>query len=283
MRRPNVSTYVIGDLQGCFATLQSLLKAIAYDRKADQLTFVGDIVNRGTGSLDCLRFVRDLGAGARMVLGNHDLHLLAVAEGIARQGRLDTLQPLLDAPDADELLGWLRRQPLLLCETAYAVVHAGLIPSWSWELARRLASEVETELQGAQYKSLLLKMYGNKPAAWKDDLQGFDRLRVTINAMTRMRTLDADGAMDLGYKGDREHLPAGLLPWFECPSKRQPRLILAGHWSALGFYQRDDFIGLDSGCVWGRELTAVRLEDRALFQVPCLAVDLPAGKGDRED
>ncbi|MBI3714489.1 MAG: symmetrical bis(5'-nucleosyl)-tetraphosphatase [Betaproteobacteria bacterium] len=270
-----MATYVIGDLQGCYATLQALLQAISFDRNADRLIFVGDIVNRGTGSLACLRFVRDLDTGARMVLGNHDLHLLAVAEGIARQGRLDTLQQLLDAPDAAELLAWLRRQPLLLCEPTYAVVHAGLLPSWSWELARRLASEVETELQGAQYKNLLVNMYGNEPAAWKDDLQGFDRLRVTINAMTRMRTLDAAGAMDLRYKGDREDLPAGQQPWFDCPSKRPPRLILAGHWSALGLFRQEYFIGLDSGCVWGRALTAVRLEDRQVFQAPCIAADLP--------
>lgn len=281
-----MSTYVIGDLQGCFATLQSLLRAISFDREADRLIFVGDIVNRGTGSLACLRLVRDLDSCARMVLGNHDLHLLAVAEGIARPGRLDTLQPLLDAPDAIELLAWLRRQPIFLCESSYAIVHAGLLPSWSWELARRLASEVETELQGAQYKSLLVNMYGNEPPAWRDDLQGFDRLRVTINAMTRMRTLDAGGAMALGYKGDRESMPAGLSPWFECPSKRAPRLILAGHWSALGLYRSENFIGLDSGCVWGRELTALRLDDLRVFQVPCVATDLPgrdATEAGRED
>ncbi len=270
-----MADYAIGDLQGCFATLQALLKKLRFNARVDRLYFVGDIVNRGTGSLECLRFVRNLGDSARMVLGNHDLHLLAVAEGFAKAGKLDTLEPILTAPDAADLLDWLRRQPLLIVEPSFAMVHAGLLPEWTWQQAKAAAAEVEAKLRGPRYRDLLAHMYGNEPAAWRDGLKGFDRLRIIINAMTRMRTLDDAGRMDLRYKGETGDLPEGARPWFEAASKRRSdRTIIAGHWSALGLHRSPRFIGLDSGCVWGRELTALRLGDRKVFQAACEASDL---------
>ncbi len=270
-----MSTYCIGDLQGCYATLQALLERIGYQSGKDQLIFVGDLVNRGSGSLQCLRWVSGAGDGVSTVLGNHDLHLLAVAEGFKKSGPLDTLQPVLQAPDVAELLAWLRRQPLLRLEEHYAVVHAGLLPAWGWDEALGLAGEVSTALQGPQYRDLLSHMYGNEPDAWSEDLRGFKRLRFIINVMTRMRTLDAKGRLDMRHNGGLESMPQGLRPWFDVPAARQGRAIVAGHWSALGFYRAPGFIGLDSGCVWGRSLTALRLKDGEVFQVPAEAADLP--------
>jgi bis(5'-nucleosyl)-tetraphosphatase (symmetrical) len=273
-----MSTYAIGDLQGCFLSLQALLQKIDFKRSSDRLWFVGDLVNRGAGSLECLRFVRELGPDSVVVLGNHDLHLLALAEGLCKAGENDTLQGVLTAPDCDDLLFWLRRQKMLHIEGAYAMVHAGLLPAWTWRQAQSLALEVETVLRGPRYRQLLQDMYGNKPDRWKDDLGGADRMRVVINAMTRMRVLDSDGRMDLQFKGDIGNLPQGLMPWFEAPTARTAdRTVLAGHWSALGLRNTAHFVGIDSGCVWGRELTAFRLEDRAVFQVPCTETKLPAG------
>lgn len=275
-----MATYVIGDLQGCHATLQSLLTRLPFDRRTDRLIFVGDIVNRGTGSLACLRFVRDLGVRGKMVLGNHDLHLLAVAEGVVQPGRLDTLQELLAAPDAGELLAWLRQQPLLLAEETFAVVHAGLLPAWDWPQAQSLAGEVSAALRGQHFRELLVHMYGDEPHAWRDELDGYDRLRVVVNAMTRMRVIGRDGAMQLRYKGGLDELPKGALPWFRAKSARAGRKVLAGHWSALGLHVAPDFVGLDSGCVWGRELSALRVEDGKIFQAPCVASDRPPARMD---
>ena len=273
-----MSTYAIGDLQGCFLTLQALLRQIDFKPATDRLWFVGDLVNRGAGSLECLRFVRELGPDTVTVLGNHDLHLLAIAEGFGKIGANDTLQPILDAPDRAELLAWLRAQKLLHMEGAYAMVHAGLLPAWTWERAQSLALEVETALRGKNYRQLLKHMYGNEPDHWQDDLSGDARKRLVINATTRMRVLSADGRMDLKFKGDIKNMPKGLMPWFEASSAREAdRTVIAGHWSALGLHDTAHFIGLDSGCVWGRELTALRLEDRTIFQVPCAETNLPIG------
>ncbi len=273
-----MSTYAIGDLQGCFLTLQTLLQRIDFKPARDRLWFVGDLVNRGAGSLECLRFVRRLGPDTVIVLGNHDLHLLAIAEGFGKMGANDTLQPILDAPDRDELLAWLRAQKLLHIEGKYAMVHAGLLPTWTWEQAQSLAIEVETVLRGNHYRLLLKNMYGNEPDHWQDDLSGDARKRVVINATTRMRVLSADGRMDLKFKGDIGNMPQGLTPWFEAPTARAAdRTVIAGHWSALGLRNTAHFVGLDSGCVWGRELSAFRLEDRAIFQAPCAETKLPTG------
>jgi bis(5'-nucleosyl)-tetraphosphatase (symmetrical) len=266
-----LATYAIGDLQGCYAPLERLLDAIAFDRARDRLWFVGDLVNRGPDSARCLHFVRDLGDAAVSVLGNHDLHLLCVAEGIHGMGKRDTLRDVLDDPDHAALLAWLRARPMMHVEDGWVLVHAGILPAWSVAQARDLAAELEASLHGSGYRELLANMFGDEPRAWRDDLRGWDRLRVVVNAMTRMRMCDAGGAMALGYKGEPgEDAPSGLVPWFDVSGRRsREATILFGHWSALGLRARRDVVGLDSGCVWGRSLTAMRLEDRAVFEVPC--------------
>jgi bis(5'-nucleosyl)-tetraphosphatase (symmetrical) len=265
-----MALYAIGDLQGCYAPLRALLDAIAFDPARDRLWFAGDIVNRGPQSLECLRFVRSLGASAVVVLGNHDLHLLCVAAGVEKKRSRDTLEPVLAAPDRDELLAWLRARPLMHAEDGYALVHAALLPEWTVAKARRLAAEVEYALQGPHHHELLARMYGDQPDRWDDSLTGFERLRATINAMTRLRMLDRSGAMALRFKGEPGEAAADLVPWFRAPGRANAdHTIVCGHWSALGLHMQDGIVSLDSGCVWGRALTAVRLEDRAVFSVPC--------------
>jgi bis(5'-nucleosyl)-tetraphosphatase (symmetrical) len=272
-----MSTYAIGDLQGCFVTLQSLLRKVDFNPRTDRLWLVGDLVNRGPDSLACLRFVQGLGDAAVTVLGNHDLHLLAIASGLGKPGPMDTLQAILEAPDRDPLLDWLRSRKLLHIEGDYAMVHAGLLPSWTWQQAADLAAEVEESLRGNQYRQLLANMYGNEPVRWQEQLAESDRKRIVINAMTRMRALGEDGRMDLKFKGGPGTMPAGLRPWFEAATSRSTaRIVIAGHWSALGLFRAKSFVGLDSGCVWGRELSAFRLEDQVIFQVPCAEQNLPA-------
>ncbi len=273
-----MATYAIGDLQGCFEPLERLLASIAFDRARDRLWFVGDLVNRGPDSLACLRFVRSLGESAVTVIGNHDFHLLCVAEGVERTRKRDTLDEVLAAPDRDELLAWLRTRPLMHVEREFALVHAGLVPAWTVARARSLAGEVEAELRGASYRDFLARLYGDEPARWSDDLRGTDRLRAVVNAMTRLRVCDASGAMVLGFKGEPgEAMTEGCTPWFDMPGRRSAdHAIVCGHWSALGICTRRDLLSLDSGCVWGRGLTAVRLEDRALFQVDCRGMAGPA-------
>lgn len=231
---------------------------------------MGDLVNRGPDSLACLRFVKSLGEAAVTVFGNHDLHLLCVAEGVEKKKKRDTLDAVLAAPDRDELLHWLRHRPLMHAEGEFALVHAGLLPEWSVDKARALAREVEAALQAPGYRGFLERMYGDEPDRWSDDLQGLDRLRVIINAMTRLRVCDAHGAMVLGFKGEPGDAHDAWTPWFDVPGRRSSdHAVVFGHWSALGLLIRDDVLGLDSGCVWGRSLSAVRLSDRRLYQVPC--------------
>jgi bis(5'-nucleosyl)-tetraphosphatase (symmetrical) len=266
-----MSRYVIGDLQGCFETLQALLAKIGLDRARDQLWFVGDLVNRGPGSLECLRFAKSLGASAQVVLGNHDLHLLAVAEGLAKAGKLDTIQPILTAPDAAALLDWLRCRPLLHIEGRFAMVHAGLMPQWSWQHSQALAREVETALRGRNYRKTLAAMYGDEPTSWRDSLRGDARRRFVINTLTRMRALDGQGAHQLKYKAGLDEMPAGLRAWFDVPTVRSAnRILYTGHWSAIGYVERDKVRALDTGCIWGGALTAVRLEDQRRFTQPCV-------------
>ena len=268
-----MALYAIGDLQGCYAPLRALLEAIAFDPARDRLWFAGDLVNRGPQSLECLRFVRSLGVAAVAVLGNHDLHLLCVAAGVEKRRPRDTLDDVLEAPDREELLAWLRCRPLLHAEDGHALVHAGLLPEWSIARARRLAAEVEYALQGPHFLQLLERMYGDRPDRWDESLEGFDRLRVTINAMTRLRMLDASGAMALRFKGEPGEAASGLVPWYRAPGRASAdHTVVCGHWSALGLHLDDNIVSLDSGCVWGRTLTAVRLEDRAVFSVPCAGV-----------
>lgn len=265
-----MATYAIGDIQGCYDELRRLLDDLAFDPARDALWAVGDIVNRGPQSLAVLRFLRGLGDRAVVTLGNHDLHLLVVAAGVRKPHRSDTLDELLDAPDCGELLAWLRRQRLMHVENGYAMVHAGLLPQWSIAQALALAHEVEAVLQGPDYGEFLQHMYGNQPAHWHDGLTGYDRLRVVINAMTRLRLCTAGGTMEFSHKTGLKGMPAGYLPWFDAPDRASRGTPLVfGHWAALGLLLRADVLGLDSGCVWGRQLTALRLEDRRVFQCDC--------------
>jgi len=273
-----MATYAIGDLQGCFDPLRRLLDSLGFDPAADRLWFVGDLVNRGPQSLEALRFVRNLGTSAITVLGNHDLHLVMQAEGYGKRNREDTLDPILAAPDRDELLAWLRLQPLFHVEGDYAMVHAGLLPSWDVGKAAALSREVEAALQAPDYRDFLANMWGSTPAAWSDELAGWDRLRVVVNAMTRMRFCSVDGVIEFKAKGPAEHAPSGYVPWFEVPGRASAdHSIVCGHWSALGLRVEERLLALDTGCLWGGSLTAIRLEDRRVFQVPCSRQVEPSG------
>lgn len=268
-----MATYAIGDVQGCFDELRQLLGNIAFG-KPDRLWFVGDLVNRGPKSLEVLRFVRDLGERAVAVLGNHDLHLLSVSEGFARLRADDTIQDVLQARDARELVDWLRTRPMVHAGDAHAMVHAGLSPQWDLAKALALAREVEAALAGPRYRDFLAHMYGSSPDHWHDQLEGWDRLRVIVNAMTRMRFCTPGGRMALAAKGAKP--PPGTRPWYEF--RKRDESIVCGHWSALGLKVRRNVALLDSGCVWGGKLTALRLEDRAVFQVPCAGYQAVGGK-----
>jgi bis(5'-nucleosyl)-tetraphosphatase (symmetrical) len=256
-----MATYAIGDVQGCHDELLVLLDRIRFDQAADQLWFVGDLVNRGPRSLETLRTIRDLGNSAISVLGNHDLHLLAVAEGISRTKHRDTFGDILAAPDRDELLHWLRQRPLLHHGGEFYLIHAGLPPQWDMDEAARLAQEAETALRSRNYREMLWHMYGNEPNRWDDHLGDWERLRFITNSFTRLRYCTADGRMEFKQKGRPGTQPAGLMPWFEVPGRRSAGArILFGHWSTLGFHVSQDAYCLDSGCLWGGELTALRID-----------------------
>lgn len=261
-----MATYAIGDVQGCFDELRRLLAQCAFDPQEDRLWFVGDLVNRGPKSLETLRFVRDLGERAITVLGNHDLHLVTQHEGFERPRADDTFEDVLEAPDADELVGWLRTRPMMHAEGAYAMVHAGLLPGWSIDRAIALGREVEKALAAPGYRDFLANLYGSKPDRWTDSLSGWDRLRVIVNAMTRMRFCTAEGTMEFKAKG--QQAPGGYRPWFDF-RPRGEQAIVCGHWSALGLKLAPQLAALDTGCVWGGALTALRLDDRRLYQVQC--------------
>lgn len=272
-----MATYAIGDIQGCFGVLMRLLERIRFDPAIDRLWLVGDLVNRGPHSLETLRFVKGLGASAITVLGNHDLSLLMAAEGFGKPGKGDTFDDVLRAPDRDELLFWLRHQRLCHLENDHCLVHAGLLPCWTTAHALARAREVEQALQASDWREFLAHLWGSEPSAWRDDLSGWPRLRVIVNAMTRMRFCSLEGVMEFHTKGSVKDAPPGLLPWFEVPGRRSAEITLVtGHWSALGLRLSSNFLALDSGCLWGSPLTAVRLEDRAVFQVPSLAEEIRA-------
>jgi bis(5'-nucleosyl)-tetraphosphatase (symmetrical) len=263
-------TYAIGDLQGCQTSLQRLLDQLKFDPSADRLWLVGDLVNRGPESLEVLRFVKNLGAAAICVLGNHDLHLLALSEGYSRAHKGDTLDEVLNAPDRDELLGWLRHQKLAWREDGFLMVHAGVLPGWTANDTMQRAAEAEAMLQGAHYRDFFAQMYGNVPVAWDDGLQGMERMRVIANAFTRLRYCSAKGEMEFHHKGAPGTQPAGWLPWFEVPGRKTADVTcIIGHWSTLGLINRPELIALDTGCLWGGRLTAVRLEGRQAFAVQC--------------
>ncbi len=265
-----MATYAIGDVQGCYDQLMRLLERCGYEGHRDRLWFVGDLVNRGPQSLATVRFVKGLGERAVTVLGNHDLSLLVVAEGAHKGHASDTFSDILGAPDRDELLDWLRRQKMMHAENGYAMVHAGLLPQWSIARALELAGEAEAALRGPAWAEFLRVLYGNRPARWGEELRGYDRLRIIVNAMTRMRLVAPDGTMEFSHKLGLASAPAGYVPWYDAPARAsRGTAIVFGHWAALGLLVRDDIVCLDSGCVWGRQLSALRLEDRQLIQCDC--------------
>ncbi len=258
-----MATYAIGDIQGCHAPLLRLLDAIGFDPAADSLWFAGDLVNRGPDSLAVLRLVRALGAAAVSILGNHDLTLLAAAAGHVKIRNKDTFQSILEAPERDELLDWLRHRPLLHHDPALGriMVHAGLPPAWDLARARACAAEVEAALRGPDPDAFLSQMFGSEPRRWSEGLEGVERLRYTVNALTRMRYVDGDWALNFDQKGPPGTQPPELVPWFAVPGRRNADLeIVCGHWASLGYYHTPGVLALDSACVWGGRLTAQRLD-----------------------
>jgi bis(5'-nucleosyl)-tetraphosphatase (symmetrical) len=264
---PNI--WMIGDVQGCNEPLQRLLAhpEIASDPDA-RFWFCGDLVNRGPDSLAALRTIIGLGDRATAVLGNHDIHLLAVAAGVRKASRSDTIDDILSAPDAQELLDWLRHCPLAHFEHNHLMVHAGVLAKWSTEKTLELATEVQALLNGPHWKNVLNGIFGNEPANWKDKFHGSKRVRVIVNALTRLRMCTPRGHMEFGHKGAPSG-ESGLIPWFDVPGRAsRTTTVVFGHWSTLGLMIRPDAICLDTGCVWGRQLTALRLHDHRLIQVP---------------
>lgn len=256
-----MSIYAIGDVQGCHDELLALLDSIDFDPSHDQLWFVGDLVNRGPKSLETLRTIRSLGDAAITVLGNHDLHLLAVASGISRTKHRDTFADVLGAPDRDELLDWLRRRPLIHTNGEFYLIHAGLPPQWDMNQAQKLAREAEEALRMGGGRDLLWHMYGDEPRCWEDTLTGWERLRFITNCFTRLRYCRSDGRIDLKQKGRPGTQPKDLMPWFELPDRRSlGAKIIFGHWSTLKFSASQGTWCLDTGCLWGGELTALRLD-----------------------
>ena len=283
-----MATYAIGDLQGCCEAFERLLERIAFDHAHDRLWLVGDLVNRGPDSLGALRRVKALGDAATVVLGNHDLHLLAVSIGTRKAGKSDTLDEVLAAPDADELLDWLRHRPMAHRAAIRAsiagtngprdtlMIHAGVLPAWTTDEVLARAAELEEALRAPDWKATLADLFGNQPDRWSDKLTGAERLRVIVNALTRLRLCSVDGRMEFASKdapvaqqaqGDA---PPGFMPWFDVPERAtRGTQLVCGHWSTLGLMLTDRLVALDTGCVWGGALTAVRLEDHAVFQVAC--------------
>ena len=264
-----MSTYAIGDIQGCYRTLQLLLERIEFDPGKDRLWLVGDLVNRGPRSLEVLRWATNLGDRVTAVLGNHDIHLIARAEGVRRRGARDTLDEVLRAPDAASLIQWLVERPFFHQERDIVMVHGGLLPSWTLEQAAALASEAADALRSPESRlELLHALYDNEqPARWSPSLDGLLRMRVIVDAFTRLRTLTEDGEACTDFSGPPEEAPPGCRAWFELAKTGQATVVF-GHWAALGLYIDERFVGLDSGCVWGGALSAMRLEDREIFQQP---------------
>lgn len=271
-----MATYLIGDIQGCCNPLDQLLEKIQFNPKHDKLWLVGDLVNRGHHSLQTLRRLYSLSKAVTIVLGNHDLHLLAVAEGTIKAGQHDTLDEILQAPDRDVLLHWLRQQKLAHFEQNVLLVHAGVLPQWDVKTTLHLAGEIETTLRGPQYREFLAQMYGNQSNDWDESLQGMARLRTITNALTRLRFCTPEGVMEFETKYGAEAAPTGFMPWFDVPQRATHDVRVAfGHWSTLGLRIEPGLIALDTGCVWGGQLTALRLEDDAIFQVNCEAAQIP--------
>lgn len=281
-----MATYLIGDIQGCNRALQQLLQEVRYSPSTDQVYLLGDLVNRGPDSLEVLRYCQTQEGSIHVLLGNHDLHLLACAHGIRTPGGKDTVQPLLQAPDAPQLLAWLARQPLArhlrsAVGQDLLLVHAGVLPSWSLHAVMHYAQEVQAQLSSPQVGIFLQTMYGNHPSQWQDDLEGADRWRVIVNALTRIRFCTPQGAMDFSSSESALQAPAGLLPWFDCPARQTAQTLVAfGHWSTLGLRNTPYLMALDTGCVWGGKLSAMQISmtdfsQRQLYQMACPQMQVP--------
>lgn len=271
--------YLIGDLQGCCDALARLLEKIDFSPSRDRIYLLGDLVNRGPDSLTTLRRLQSLGDSAQCLLGNHDLHLLAMAAGVRAPHKGDTLDAILQAPDREALLAWMRQQRLAIHAQGWLMVHAGVVPQWDAAQTVALAEEVHALLRGPALAEFLPQMYGNEPDRWSDELTGVERLRFIINVLTRIRFCNAKGKLDFKTKEGLGTAPEGYMPWFEVPGRRTAGQPMAfGHWSTLGLVQRADLLALDTGCVWGGELTAARVADGQaleIIQVACAQAKKP--------
>ena len=272
--------YLIGDLQGCCDALERLLQTLDFSPSRDRIHCLGDLVNRGPASLRTLRRLQELGDAAQCLLGNHDLHLLATAHGARKPGKSDTLRDILDAPDREALLDWLRHQRMAAQTQGWLLVHAGVVPQWDRAQTLTLAGEVEALLRGPELADFLHDMYGNEPDRWHEGLQGTARLRFIVNVLTRIRFCSAEGQLEFKTKDGAGDAPDGFMPWFEVPGRRtagQP--IAFGHWSTLGLQQRPDLLALDTGCVWGGSLSAAALDAQGrvsdIIQVRCTQAQKP--------
>ncbi|NOQ77294.1 MAG: symmetrical bis(5'-nucleosyl)-tetraphosphatase [Methylococcaceae bacterium] len=255
-----MSIYAIGDIQGCFDDLLRLLDVIKFDDKSDQLWFAGDLVNRGPKSLETLRFVKSLGSSAITVLGNHDLHLLATSYKQRKPHKKDSLTDILQADDCDELLTWLRQQPLFHYNDNFCLLHAGLPPQWSFKKTKAMALKAEKVLQGDNYLAFFKTMYGDQPNTWSSDLKGMDKIRFIVNCFTRIRYCDENGQLDFKCSAAVGSQPSPLIPWFTVANRQSKEMkIIFGHWSTLGYYQGNNCYAIDTGCLWGGQLTAIKL------------------------
>jgi bis(5'-nucleosyl)-tetraphosphatase (symmetrical) len=272
-----MATYAVGDIQGCFDQLMRLLDKVNFDPTCDRLWSVGDLINRGPKSLETLRLAKLLGKSFTMVLGNHDLHFIAMATGAQKHGKKDTLRDILDDPDCETFCDWLRQRPLIHHEKletetglqTFLMVHAGIAPGWSFKMARHFASEVESILKSDKYLKFLNRMYGDEPDIWHDGLSGMERLRVITNYLTRVRFCNADTQLNLAIKTGPKTAPSGYRPWYEYQKLKDNKVIVFGHWATLeGKTNWPNIHALDTGCVWGRELTVLRLEDKQRYSVP---------------
>ena len=270
-----MSTYAIGDIQGCYTELQNLLNEINFNEKNDQLWFVGDLVNRGPKSLQTLRFIKSLGASAKIVLGNHDLHLIAASKNIRPISNKDTIKEILTADDADELINWLKSRPLLLTDTdlGFTMVHAGIAPQWTLDAAKNFAKECESILQNEKIDDFLMHMYGDTPNIWSDSIEGYARQRFIINCFTRIRFCTINGTLDLDVKVAPGSQKKSLIPWYALPNRKTiDNKIIFGHWSTIHLGSENNFkkyngYPIDTGCLWGGQLTAMRLDDEKIFSV----------------
>lgn len=273
-----MAIYAIGDIQGCYNELRRLLDLIKFDPGQDQLWLAGDLVNRGPHSLETLRFIRSLGDAAISVLGNHDLHLIATVVSLGKTSKKDTLGPILRAADCDELIDWLRRQRLFYYNDDFCMLHAGLPPQWDFAQTKAMAEAVEKVIGGNEYLHFFRSMYGNKPNAWQDDFAEAEKLRFAVNCFTRLRFCTVDGEMDFHFKGAPGNQPAHLVPWFAVPGRKSLDMrIIFGHWSTLGFYVGHNVYSIDTGCLWGGQLTALKLmPSPQRFSVDCQCEQQPA-------